>query len=445
MSPKHIRSNRARAGLNRLTQERHNMFERPPQEKQWQSWLSVVVWTLFIFVSIPLARTIQQYVYEEWNRNLFTYVVLLITALGLVAATLYVRRFRPAARSGYFWLAAISGIFVVYAIELGNQSPEEAIHFVQYGVLGILVYRALAHRVQDISIYFAAAIICGIIGAIDEFVQWLTPRRVWGLRDIWLNFFSSAIVQIAIAKGLQPSFIGRRFSRANLQILCRLGIAAAAILGACLLITPPRIAWFADRIGWLEFLKDNDSVMLEYGYLYEDPHIGVFRSRFAAWELKEIDRRRAVEAADILNRFQDKDSYRMFLSLYTPISDPFVHEARVHLFRRDRHFDTALEHEDDPAEFVRRLTIAWRENQIMEKYFSNTLRHSDYVWSNEKSAMALQKHLPDVPYNSGVSRNLITRVREWQVVSLFFTLILLLVLFHGYLGKMPDSRSSLDD
>lgn len=73
------------------------MIESPPQEKQWLSWVYVVVWTLVIFVTIPLARTIQEFVSQEWNRDLFTYVVLAITALGFVSAAIYVRRHRPVA------------------------------------------------------------------------------------------------------------------------------------------------------------------------------------------------------------------------------------------------------------------------------------------------------------------------------------------------------------
>jgi len=280
-----------------------------------------------------------------------------------------------------------------------------------------------------------------MIGSIDEFIQWLTPRRVWGLSDIWLNFFSAALVQVAIAKGLQPTFIARRLSRANLRFLCRLAITAAAMVCTTLLITPPRIAWAAERIGWLEFLKHNDGVLLEYGYLYEDPDIGIFRSRFTPWELRQIDQSRDMEAAKILNRFQDEYSYRTFLSQYTPINDPFVHEAGVHLFRRDRYFETALEYEDDLEEYSRRLTIALRENQILEKYFYNTLQHSGYVWTEEKLALAHQHLLQDDFYDSWVSRNLITRVSERQVVCLFIALILGLILFHWYIGKMPESES----
>jgi len=419
------------------------MIESPPQEKQRRSWLYMAVWTLIIYVTIPLARAIQKFVSRQWDRDLFTYAVLAITAAGLVAAVRYVRRHQPAARSNYYWLIIIGGIFGGYTIKLGQRSPEEAIHFVQYGVLGILTYRALTHRLQDTSVYLAAAIICGIIGAIDEFIQWLTPRRVWGLNDIWLNFFSSALVQIALARGLQPTFIARRPSRENLRLVCRLAIAALTILAASLLTTPPRIAWIADRIGWLEFLKHHDGVLLEYGYLYEDPQIGVFRSRFAPRELKQIDRKRAVAAAEILDRFRDELTYPTFLKRYTPVSDPFIHEARVHLFRRDRHFSQALKTENDPATYAKHLTIAWRENRIMEAYFPNTLRHSDYVWAEENWRLAHRHLLPGELDDSWVSRDLVTRVSEGMVVCLFIVLILGLMLFDWYMGKRPEGRPSL--
>lgn len=341
----------------------------------------------------------------------------------------------PQGAAVYVWLIAITGFFIVYTVKLGQRNPEEAIHFVQYGVLGILAYRAWTHRLQDPTVYFVAAITCGLIGALDEFIQWLTPRRVWGLDDIGLNLLSSALVQIAIAKGLRPQFISRRPSRPNLRFACLLAVAATAIFGACLLITPPRIAWVADRIGWLEFLKYHDGVLLEYGYLYEDPDIGVFRSRFAPQELEQLDRERAAAAAKILNRFRDESTYPEFLYLYTPMSDPFIHEARVHLFRRDRHFKRAFDIQNSPEKYAEHLTIAWRENRIMETYFGNTLQQSDYVWPEEIRVFARQHLLPGEQEDSWVSRALITRISEWMVVCLLLVIILGLITLHWYISS----------
>jgi VanZ family protein len=411
------------------------MIKRPPKGKQWLSWLYVVVWSLCIFSVIPIARLIQQYVYQTWGRDLFTYGVIFVTIMAFAVAVVYVYRNRLDTRSSYLWLIVVASIVFAYTLDLGKQQPEESVHFILFGMLGVLVYRALTHRLKDSSIFLAGAIICGCIGIIDEFIQWMTPRRLWDLRDIGLNLISAILVQVAIAKGLRPAFILQGVSRKNLQFMCSLIIVATALLGGSLLMTPLRIVWISERIGFLEFLKHNDSVMLEYGYRYEDPEVGVFRSRFKSHELKQIDRIRAVEAAKILNKFQDEKLYPLFLSVCTPITDPFVHEARVHLFRRDRYLDNALKIGDNSKWYAPGLTIALRENLIMEKYFHNTLKQSNYIWTEEQSALARKHFLHDKFDDSLVSLALITRVSEQQVAGFFMILMLGLLLFRWYLGK----------
>ena len=127
-------------------------------------------------------------------------------------------RQRPTRYDGYFWLVLVAAVFFWYTPKLKELSPVEAIHFIQYGLLGGLVYRALTHRMRDISIYFAAAVICRIIGVIDEIIQWLKPGRLWVQMDIWINFFSAACIQDAIALDLRPMFVNHRPNRANLRL-----------------------------------------------------------------------------------------------------------------------------------------------------------------------------------------------------------------------------------
>jgi len=416
------------------------MINHPPAEKPWLSWAYVAAWTLTIFMAIPLARAIQQFVRDTWGRESFMYAVATIIVAVLAVAVIWMIRFRPASVKACLWLAGVAATFLVYTLNVGQDQPEETVHFIQYGVLGVLVFRALSHRIRDSSVYLAAAVVCGIIGTADEFIQWLTPRRVWGLRDIWFNFSAGLLVQIGIAKGLAPKFIGSGMGRKNLQILCGLILTAVVLLSACLFITPPRIAWLANRFEALEFLNRNDSVMFEYGYRYEDPDIGIFRSRFAPEDLRHTDRVHAPEAAEILDRFKSREAYRFFLRYVTPMKDPFVHEARVHLFRRDYYYHTAWKHQDTPEEFKRRLTIAYRENQILEKYFTRTLRMSSYVWPRGKRSEARQHLLTDQVYESRVSQDLITRIDESQVTGFLAVLILGLVFLYVRLGKRSEEK-----
>ncbi len=416
------------------------MLKSPPREKRWVSWFYVVVWSLIIFVTIPFVRVIQRFVTEQWGRETFTYFVLGAIVTTFVASAVYLWRHRAASRSGYIWLLAVAAVFISYTINL-SRSPEEAIHFIQYGLLGILAYRALTHHLNTVSIYFAAALICGIVGIVDELIQWVTPRRYWGLDDIWLNFFAGSLVQVGIAKGLNPPIIFGWRNRPDLQFLCRLAMVALVLLGASLINTPARIAWYTDRIPWLAFLKQTESAMLEYGYLYRDPDIGIFRSRLSPEELKQADRERGKEAADILDRFQDRTAYQEFLEIYTPVKDPFAHEARVHLFSRDHHFTISAKYRINQREYAEHLTRAFRENQIMEKYFPNTLRHSTYVWSGDESALARKHLLLDEVYESRVSRDLVTRLTESQFAWFFAVLLGGLALLQWHCGRDKSTGS----
>jgi len=205
-------------------------------------------------------------------------------------------------------------------------------------------------------------------------------------------------------------------------------------VGASALNTPPRIAWYSSQIPVLAFLKSNASMMLEYGYRYEDPETGVFRSRLTPEDLHRADRERAEEGGRILAQYKGWKRYVEFLQLYTPASDPFLHEARVHLFRRDRFLWRAgggrlstdvdkrppPEHED---EFQEQMTVAYRENQILERYFTGVLRESGLAWSAETLARVQVEVLPDYEYDSWVSQSIVTRISEGQVLLLFVAAI----------------------
>jgi hypothetical protein len=94
-----------------------------------------------------------------------------------------------------------------------------------------------------------------------------------------------------------------------------------------------------------------------------------------------------------------------------------------------------LKSEDNPEEYAKCLTIALRENLIMEKYFCNILKQSNYIWTEEQSVLAQKHFLQDKFDDSLVSRDLITRVSEQQVTGFFMILMLGLTLFRWYLGK----------
>jgi VanZ family protein len=383
------------------------------------AWMLVAIWAVAIYLTIPFARAVQRYVAaSSLGSDAFLWLVLVLVSIGGVLALRSIVR-KWTSWTQFLWLAVVTSVFVWSTLEL-RSSPEEAVHFVQYGVLGLLIFRALAHSIRDPTIYGTAVAIGASIGIVDEVIQWLTPERFWGLRDIWFNFVGVALTMVGIALGTRPSSIRGPITPRGIRWFCRAAAVALLLLGANLLNTPERFRF--------DFIEAQNDQMVEYGHLHSDPEIAVFRSRFSLEELARTDRERAGEAAAILDRYATAESYNDFLATYPGPVDPFLHEMRVRIFRRDRYARVADEHGAEEAS--REAGVAVRENQILEKYFPETLARSKLKWPGEKVAAFLARAEIEDPYESPVSSELFTRFSEVQLVSALIAALLALFLGH---------------
>ena len=401
------------------------MFERPPPRAEWLSWCFVALWAGVIFATVPIARALQRVVNEAWGEQAFFYATLAVIAFALGWTGYRLWRAERMSLDRWLGLFVSAALFAGYVYTLrGN--PVEALHFLEYGVLGVLAFRALSHRVRDLTIYPAAALVGAIVGMLDEALQWLTPNRVWDLRDIWFNFVGAGIAQLGIATGVRPSLISPRFTAPGVAALARIAIASFLLLWLSMLNTPDRIQWYASRTPGLGFLLENSKVMVEYGHLYDIAEIGRFRSRFSPEAIARIDADRGPAAGTTLAEAHESP-YAAFLARHTPLSDPFLHEARVHLFSRDRNLEMAVEQAHDEYWHHHRLTVAYRENRILEHLFPNTLSHSRQNLSADQLAGLKQKQFPDMEYESLVSKALITRFDERQVALGGAVILILLV------------------
>lgn len=408
--------------------------------RERRDWLAVVAWSALVLATVPLARRIEGVVESLWGEQAFLVVVLAAIGAGLALAARALRRVGRLSPVRIGWLVAVGSVYVAGTWSL-RHNPVEALHFLQYGVLGALAFRALAHRMRDSGVYLAAAGVGSTMGIVDEGIQWLLPRRYWDLRDIAFNFFGASLVQVAIAAGVRPAGIAGWPSAASVRRVCRIAGVVLLLLGASVFNTPPRIAWYAARVPGLGFLLDKSDVMLELGHLYDVPEIGRFRSRFAPAELARVDAERGPEAGPVLGRSDDAD-YERFLREHNPIRDPFLHEARVHLFRRDRYLETAERHRaDGDLPWARRdWTVAWRENRILEDYFGHTLHHSGRALPEAERRRLAEEQRADRAYESRVSEGLITAVSERQLVAGWLAALAALFAIHRAAGRREEHR-----
>jgi hypothetical protein len=394
------------------------------KRKVFLSWLWVGLCSLSIFLIVPAGRTIQRYVYNNWGREAFLYFVL--GSLAVTFALLFyflVFKLKIKSPSNYTWLFIICGLYTYFTLKLRNV-PEEAVHFLEYGLLSHFLFRALSHHVRDKSIYITATLFALLIGIFDEILQWMMPLRYWDFRDAGLNALSGGLFQLAIWKVVKPKFTSERITAKSLRIFTSVFVACLIVLGLCASNTPQRIANYTKRIPFLSFLQKEEP-MSEFGYKYNDSEIGVFYSRLSPKRLKKIDKQKGEENAQILNESVNKD-YEQFLREYNPITDPFMHEIRVHIFRRDTYFKKG---KSAPSLSERKefYFIAYKENLILERYFSHCIEKSVYRWNEDilqESEALIDK---SKPYESPVSANLFTEFSEKTMWIFILSLISFLV------------------
>lgn len=390
-------------------------------------WIAVTCWVAAIFATVPIAESIQGAVAERFGRDAF--FVLAISIAVAVTAVLLVRGRRSfamtASRAGV--LITIAVLFVAATLRLSTV-PEEAIHFVEYGVLGVLVYRALAPDCENLLVYPTALMVCASVAQLDEALQWAMPGRYWELRDVGINITAVSLVLAAIAFGIAPARVSGDGDARSARRLLRASAVAALLLALSMLNTPDRIARYTSAIDSLAFLANADSAMFEYGYYYADAETGRFKSRLPPAELAAADLLRGAEVGAILDRYATPQEYADVLRIYSPVTDPFVHEVRVHLFRRDRYYERALGYAAGSKDRLRCATIAYSEHKILQKYFGNTLKHSQFVLDQVRLQL-LETQLLSEPQRaraiadseSAVSRSLVTAVTEAQLMAMFAT------------------------
>ncbi len=377
-----------------------------------------------------MARRIQRFVYENWGREVFGYFVLVVLSIGAIGLLYHlIFKLKIKVPSNYIWLSIVAGLYIYFTLKLWK-IPEEAVHFLEYGLLGFFLFKALSHNVKDRSIYFTATLFALLIGTFDEILQWITPQRYWDFRDAGLNALSGGLFQLAIWKVVRPKIISEKFNTKSLKIFTSIFISCLIILGLCVSNTPNRVYSYTKQIPWLSFLQKEEA-MSEFGYKCKDSEIGVFYSRLSPKKLQKTDKQKGDKYAQILNESVDKD-YEQFLKEYSPITDPFMHELRVHLFRRDTHFNkgkSAL-NLNEKKEFN---FIAYKENSILEKYFSHSIRKSVYRWNEDIIQEATALINKNEPYESPVSANLFTSFSEktmWiSILALIFFVLIINFIF----------------
>ena len=378
----------------------------------------------------------QRFVSDKWGRTTFGYSVLIVLAIAFFYLIYFLTsKLKIRSASNYIWLFIIGGLYIYFILKLWG-IPEEAIHFLEYGLLGFFLFKALIHHIRDKSIYFTATLFALLVGTFDEILQWITPQRYWEFRDVWLNTLSGGLFQLGIWKIIRPKIISEKINFKSFKIFTYISVSCLILLGLCVLNTQQRVVSYTNQIPWLSFLLKEEP-MSEFGYKYKDPEIGTFYSRLSPKSLQKTDNLRGNQYAQILNKSVDRN-YERFLREYNPSIHPFLHELRVHIFRRDTYLKKgkSASNLSEKKDFY---LIAYKENLILEKHFNRSIEKSVYRW-NEDILQELEVSIDkSKAYESPVSANLFTSLSA-KIMWIFISFILIVMGFVNFIYYTKERR-----
>lgn len=151
-----------------------------------KDWSRAIGYVLFIYLTLnvmplPLATLRAHGVLRLCLAILFS-ICFLISLLFLI-------RTKTLTFSKLAMLILIFSFYGFMGPRIGT--PEERVHFFEYGLVGILFVQALRHHIKSARLIFLASLISGsIVGWLDEIIQGFLPRRHYDPKDIALNVVS---------------------------------------------------------------------------------------------------------------------------------------------------------------------------------------------------------------------------------------------------------------
>jgi hypothetical protein len=339
-----------------------------------------------VILSAPFVSQIRFWIRDTFPGQ-FVLIVGAIVGVSLAAAIgAALVRIRDRRLPRYLAIAAAVALGTGYSLAIATADAQanavERFHFVEYGLVTFLFYRAW--RPADDGSIFVMPVLAGLlVGTLEEWLQWFVPIRVGEMRDVFLNL-AAIVCGLLFSAAVDPP------SRVTLQIAVQ---------------SRRRVGGFAALVV-LTFASFVHSAHL--GVAIHDPAAGTFTSRYDAAELARLARDREAswaQAAPVVRRLAREDQY--------------LSEGILHVQERNRQWDAG------------HTAAAWRENLILENYYAPVLGTwypaaggAPHRWSDGQRARAAEGARL-TPVDGYVSRADGGFIRTWPPLALWGLAVLL--------------------
>ncbi len=368
-------------------------------------WSLIVVYTGIIYATLSIVSKVRKFLVETYGDTVFDHIYWFFGIIGVALLFFCFRKYKGRQLLVKLLIFAIfTGIYAYYLS--GMKYAIERIHFLEYGLLGVLVYIAFTRHISHWITVILSLHVVYWIGLGDEAIQGMLVNRVGEIRDSIINLFSGIL-------GVMLWWFITEASRMQGKIKPGVIKTALIFLGGSTIFT----ALFIYTVHG-------------FGYCIENMKSGRMYSSFSKEELSEI------------NSYSQKISPRE-LAVYE-------NEAQRHLFQREFYFTNDFKARD--GSYYRAYANCLYENRILEYYYKRyvdehtedrsgpLIRHigrdvakkvdqNPVVWSDSLRTWMEETYKENTwLYSSRVKSRIVTSYPLKDL--LFFCLLILLVL--GY-------------
>ncbi|MEW6008761.1 MAG: VanZ family protein [Candidatus Omnitrophota bacterium] len=165
-------------------------------------WLMLIISSFFVLAIIPFSNILLLNIGENTvNIKLNLIISVLIFSTFLFFFIFLIRRPYPPI-SSYIWLVSIFIISLYFLKQV--EASRDRLHFVGYGILSLLLFRALRHNISTQMLYVISSLFLMLFAILDEVFQIFFPPRNFDIKDIGTDVLSAALGQALIAFVLRP-------------------------------------------------------------------------------------------------------------------------------------------------------------------------------------------------------------------------------------------------
>lgn len=149
-------------------------------------WALIWAYIAVIYLTLPLMRSLLRWLKQNIGADTLSWGLNGLLVLAAIALLLV------ALRRGLITTVAIAIPLAFIGILAFNLPiAEERVHFLQYGLLGLLVVatnRRPTRLQMVVMVLFVVA-----VGCVDELIQWWLPNRVGDWRDVGINALAGTL------------------------------------------------------------------------------------------------------------------------------------------------------------------------------------------------------------------------------------------------------------